>query len=404
MGTKITKNPDSASSDSSKPKKKGFFKMLKGFFVRRKSMEIESPFGFEHKTHIVVDVNSPCGLSGLPDEWRALLESSDITKDEVIKNGDAVINALAYQFKQEPIPTAKEMMDVDAMLRDKTFIREEDPKEFYLGLNEVIGEGGFSTVYKAVDMKTENTVAMKVTSLSELVNIRNELALQKTCHHSNIVFVGDCFNWRDKLWIVMEFMEKGSLTGILGPDVHFEERFIAYVCQSILRALDSLHRDNRIHRDIKSDNILINGKGEVKLADFGFAVRLTSDRERRKSMVGTPFWMAPELIRGVGYDCKVDIWSLGITALEMADGEPPYYHDAPLKALLKIHTSPSPKPQHPEQWSAEFNDFLAKALDTEPATRASAAELLEHPFLQKACGAEEFLLFANDILEQRKNQ
>ena len=97
-------------------------------------------------------------------------------------------------------------------------------------------------------MKTENTVAMKVTSLSELVNIRNELALQKTCHHSNIVFVGDCFNWRDKLWIVMEFMEKGSLTGILGPDVHFEERFIAYVCQSILRALDSLHRDNRIHR------------------------------------------------------------------------------------------------------------------------------------------------------------
>ena len=86
-------------------------------------------------------------------------------------------------------------------------------------------------------MKTENTVAMKVTSLSELVNIRNELALQKTCHHSNIVFVGDCFNWRDKLWIVMEFMEKGSLTGILGPDVHFEERFIAYVCQSILRAL-----------------------------------------------------------------------------------------------------------------------------------------------------------------------
>ena len=82
-------------------------------------------------------------------------------------------------------------------------------------------------------------------------------------------------------------------------------------------------------------------------------------------MVGTPFWMAPELIRGVGYDCKVDIWSLGITALEMADGEPPYYHDAPLKALLKIHTSPSPKPQHPEQWSAEFNGFLAKALDTE---------------------------------------
>ena len=103
------------------------------------------------------DLPSPAGLSGLPDEWRKLLESSDITKDEVIKNGDAVINALAYQFRQEPTPTVKEMMDVDAMLRDsaspspfsslETFIREEDPKEFYLGLNEVIGEGGFSTVY-----------------------------------------------------------------------------------------------------------------------------------------------------------------------------------------------------------------------------------------------------------------
>ena len=149
----------------------------------------------------------------------------------------------------------------------------------------------------------------------------------------------------------MEYMGKGSLTGIVGTDVKFSEPCIAYVCKGILEALACMHADNRIPRggrrhlpspvDIKSDNILLNGKGEVKLADFGFAVRLTSDvgvsflfhsqRERRKSVVGTPFWMAPELIQGVGYTSKVDIWSLGITALEMADGEPPHYHDAPLK-------------------------------------------------------------------------
>lgn len=125
--------------------------------------------------------------------------------------------------------------------------------------------------------------------------------------------------------------------------------------------------------DIKSDNILINGKGEVKLADFGFAVRLQSSvgsfifhddyqNERRKSVVGTPFWMAPELIKGGGYTSKVDIWSLGITALEMANGEPPYFHLPPLKALMLIHTQPPPKVIEPSKWSDDFIDFLEKAL------------------------------------------
>ena len=139
----------------------------------------------------------------------------------------------------------------------------------------------------------------------------------------------------------MELMDAGCLTEILGPDIDFPETHIAYVCKNVLTALSYLHHNNKLHRDIKSDNVLMNTKGEIKLADFGFAVRLTPDvvvsflfhsqRERRKSVVGTPFWMAPELIQGVGYTSKVDIWSLGITALEMADGEPPHYHDAPLK-------------------------------------------------------------------------
>ena len=129
----------------------------------------------------------------------------------------------------------------------------------------------------------------------------------------------------------MELMDAGCLTEILGPDIDFPETHIAYVCKNILQALSYLHRNNKLHRDIKSDNVLMNTKGEIKLADFGFAVGLTQEENRRKSVVGTPFWMAPELIRGSAYDGSVDIWSLGITALEMADGEPPHYHDAPLK-------------------------------------------------------------------------
>ena len=129
----------------------------------------------------------------------------------------------------------------------------------------------------------------------------------------------------------MELMDAGCLTEILGPEINFPETHIAYVCRNVLQALSYLHSTNKLHRDIKSDNVLLNSQGEVKLADFGFAAGLTKEADKRKSVVGTPFWMAPELIRGSSYDGSVDIWSLGITALEMADGEPPHYREPPLR-------------------------------------------------------------------------
>ena len=129
----------------------------------------------------------------------------------------------------------------------------------------------------------------------------------------------------------MELMDAGCLTEILGPDIDFPETHIAYVCKNVLTALSYLHHNNKLHRDIKSDNVLMNTKGEIKLADFGFVVGLTQEENRRKSVVGTPFWMAPEVIQQAKYDYKADIWSLGITALEMADGEPPYYREPPLR-------------------------------------------------------------------------
>lgn len=185
--------------------------------------------------------------------------------------------------------------------------------------------------YKGTNLTTGECVALKVSPASDLQNLKNELALQRLCSHENIVALRDCFLWNNKLWIAMELMDAGCLTEILGPDIDFPEECIAYVCRNILQALAYLHRNNKLHRDIKSDNVLINSKGEIKLADFGFAVGLTKEHDRRKSVVGTPFWMAPELIRGAEYDGSVDIWSLGITCLEMADGEPPYYREPPLR-------------------------------------------------------------------------
>jgi p21-activated kinase 1 len=174
----------------------------------------------------------------------------------------------------------------------------------------------------------------------------------------------------------MEYIHGGPLTEVLGPTIAFPEPCIAYVCKQILMGLAFLHRQHRLHRDIKSDNVLVDFNGAVKIADFGFAAGLTEEQDKRKSVVGTPYWMAPELIRGLEYDAKVDVWSLGITAIEMAEGEPPHLHEPPLRALLLITTQGTPAMREPERWSTRFRHFLKCALNVEPAKRASSEQLL----------------------------
>jgi serine/threonine protein kinase len=135
----------------------------------------------------------------------------------------------------------------------------------------------------------------------------------------------------------------------------------------------------------KSDNILISSDGGVKIADFGYAAQLTQQKQKRNTIVGTPYWMAPELIRGLNYDQKVDVWSLGIMMMEMAEGEPPYMEFPPLRALFLITTKGIPALREPQKWSDDFKDFLALTLLKDPAKRPSATELLQHPFMQVAC-------------------
>jgi serine/threonine protein kinase len=201
--------------------------------------------------------------------------------------------------------------------------------------------------------------------------------------------------------MVLEYIHGGTLTEVLGPSVPFPEQCIAYVTRVILEGLAFLHRQERLHRDIKSDNILVDFSGAVKIADFGFAVGLSAELAKRKSVVGTPFWMAPELIRGQLYDGKVDVWSLGITALEMADGEPPYLQEPPLRALFMIATNPPPSLKDPKKWSPQFCDFLKQSLELEPTNRATAEALLAHPFISTACSRQDFAAFASHVLHAR---
>jgi len=217
-----------------------------------------------------------------------------------------------------------------------------------------------------------------------------EVYIMKTSHHASIIEYIDSFALDGQLWVVMEFMDGGCLTDVLEyQSVLLTENHIAYICEQALLGLAYIHTLDRIHRDIKSDNILLNRSGSVKIADFGYAAQLKAEQAKRTTIVGTPYWMAPELIRGQEYTYKVDVWSLGIMVMEMAEGEPPYMEFPPLRALFLITTKGIPDLKAPENWSPQFRNFVSLCLEVDPEKRWDATQLLSHPFLQKKAHPSE---------------
>lgn len=214
-----------------------------------------------------------------------------------------------------------------------------------------------------------------------------------------VKYYGSYFKNTD-LWIVMEYCGAGSVSDIMRlRNKTLTEEEIATILYDALKGLEYLHSRRKIHRDIKAGNILLNTEGHAKLADFGVAGQLTDTMAKRNTVIGTPYWMAPEVIQEIGYDCVADIWSLGITALEMAEGKPPYGDIHPMRAIFMIPTKPPPSFRNPDKWSPEFIDFVSKCLVKNPEQRVSAAELMQHEFIQNAKPREALHKMINDAKE-----
>ena len=235
-----------------------------------------------------------------------------------------------------------------------------------------------------VEMLTPERQVDLESSEEDLSDILSELSVLSSCASPHVTKYRLAFLRRQTLWIVMEYLGGGSCADLLKPPPHcLSESHIAIICRELLLGLSYLHGEGKLHRDIKAANVLLGMDGRVKLADFGVAAQLVGLKSVRNTFVGTPFWMAPEVIQQEGHDAKADVWSLGITAMELANGEPPHANVHPMKVLFLIPKQSAPRLEG-NQWSKDFRDFVATCLTKDVDRRSSAKELLKHRFIRSA--------------------
>lgn len=300
----------------------------------------------------------------------------------------APIKSAKKKLTEEELERRKELRrakDIKYMKKLNEICSNEDPLKRFHELSK-IGQGASGGVYTAFDDVTNQCVAIKQMELEKQPKkelIINEILVMKGSKHGNIVNFIEAYLLKKELWVVMEYMEGGSLTDIVTHSIMTEAQMGA-VCRETLKGLRFLHSKGIIHRDIKSDNILLSLSGDIKLTDFGFCAQIKDHASKRNTMVGTPYWMAPEIVMKKAYGPKVDIWSLGIMTIEMIEGEPPYLNETPLRALFLITTNGKPELKDRDAQSPELQEFLDACLEVNPSKRSNSVQLLGSKFIQQA--------------------
>ncbi|XP_070098724.1 TRAF2 and NCK-interacting protein kinase isoform X31 [Equus przewalskii] len=286
-------------------------------------------------------------------------------------------------------------------------------------LVELVGNGTYGQVYKGRHVKTGQLAAIKVMDVTgdEEEEIKQEInMLKKYSHHRNIATYYGAFikknppGMDDQLWLVMEFCGAGSVTDLIKNTKGntLKEEWIAYICREILRGLSHLHQHKVIHRDIKGQNVLLTENAEVKLVDFGVSAQLDRTVGRRNTFIGTPYWMAPEVIAcdenpDATYDFKSDLWSLGITAIEMAEGAPPLCDMHPMRALFLIPRNPAPRLKS-KKWSKKFQSFIESCLVKSHSQRPATEQLMKHPFIRDQPNDRQVRIQLKDHIDRTKKK
>ncbi|KAI0383043.1 Pkinase-domain-containing protein [Hypomontagnella monticulosa] len=360
-------------------------------------------------------------MSRLPAPVKPLnvpAKPSQTQQSDSVKAAEAALTAKPPPSERKQDVRMSTMSEKEVMQKLIEVVSKDDPNLSY-SKQKKIGQGASGSVYVAKVKETAVSrvarevlqsqgsraqVAIKQMDLAHQPRkelIVNEIMVMKDSKHRNIVNFLDAFlrNNNAELWLVLEYMEGGALTDVIDNNPVITEEQISTICLETCRGLQHLHSQNIIHRDIKSDNVLLDARGNVKITDFGFCAKLTETKSKRATMVGTPYWMAPEVVKQKEYGPKVDIWSLGIMAIEMIESEPPYLNEEPLKALYLIATNGTPRLKKPEKLSKELKAFLSVCLCVDVKSRASADELLQHDFLKHGCS----LASLSELLAFRKH-
>lgn len=393
----------------------GIFSFFGALFKKKHTVDmaqIDRPRGFKKEHEARIDATGK--FTGLPPKIQDLLQAAGITREEVESNFEDAMMVASFHLEASTddffSPTHKLMgrFSMREAMDHAVEIKKANPlKKYSYSKKEMLGKGGYGKVFKCTKRGTTDKYALKIANVSKKRQIENEIkmhALSK--NHTNVVGFFDAFLWNEKLYMIVELMDGGALTDFvvrLPRNTRWKEEAITYVIREMMRGLAFMHANYHLHRDIKSDNILLSNAGDVKIADFGFAVGLTKEQITRKTRLGTPYWMAPEIILKKRYNSKVDVWATGITLLEIAEGKPPHMGIDPLKAMFLIKTGDEPKFRKPEYWSEELIHFLGLCLKKNPKYRGNSSDLMMHSALSsdRICEKKQFAKMLSSIKKMK---